>query len=97
MHKRYQERLDSCRLVPLDKNPGVRPIGIGEVLRRIIGKSIIRVIKPNILESGGCLQFCTGPPSGCEAAVHAMKDIFEEEETDGLLLVDASNAFNSLK
>ena len=25
-----------------------------------------------------------------------MKDIFEEEETDGLLLVDASNAFNSL-
>eukprot|EP00795_Rhopilema_esculentum_P006619 gene6619-biopygen8122 len=90
------EAFVSCRLVPLDKNPGARPIGIGEVLRRIIGKSIIRVIKPDILESGGSLQLCTGLPSGCEAAVHAMKDIFEEEETDGLLLVDASNAFNSL-
>ena len=27
------EALTTCRLVPLSKNPGVRPIGIGEVLR----------------------------------------------------------------
>ena len=30
----------ACRLIPLNKNPGVRPIGVGEVLRRIIGKAI---------------------------------------------------------
>ncbi|XP_028417275.1 uncharacterized protein LOC114541674 [Dendronephthya gigantea] len=85
----------ACRLIPLDKNPGVRPIGIGEVLRRIIGKSIV-FAKPQIMDSAGDLQLCAGQQSGCEAAVHAMSKIFEEEETDAVLLVDATNAFNSI-
>ena len=86
----------SCRLIPLDKKPGVRPIGIGETLRRIIGKAIISTIKPKIMESAGSLQLCAGQQAGCEAAVHAMSMIFAEDETDALLFVDASNAFNSI-
>ncbi len=39
----------SCRLIPLNKNPGVRPIGVGEVLRRIIGKSAMGVLKEDIV------------------------------------------------
>jgi hypothetical protein len=86
----------ACRLIPLDKNPGVRPIGIGEVLRRIVGKAILSVIKPDIINSAGNLQLCAGQASGCEAAVHAIKDIFDAQSTDAALLVDADNAFNSL-
>ena len=85
------------RLIPLLKAPsGIRPIGIGEVLRRIIGKAVITEIKPDIMESAGCLQLCAGQKAGCEAAAHAMSDIFAEDATDAVLFIDASNAFNSL-
>ena len=80
----YLEAYLSCRLMPLDKNPGVRPIGIGEVLRRIIGKAIIFTIKPHIIDSAREQQLCAVQPAGCEAAVHAMSEIFAEEETDAV-------------
>ena len=34
----------ACRLVPLDKGPGMRPIGICEIARRIIGKALLTVM-----------------------------------------------------
>ena len=86
----------NCRLIPLDKNPGIRPIGIGEVLRRIIGKSVITFLKPEIIESVGPLQLSAGQEGGCEAACHAMREMFDDDDSEGVLLVDASNAFNSL-
>ena len=66
------EAYTACRLIPLDKKPGVRPIGVGEILRRIVGKAIVSVVKPEIMESAGSLQLCAGLPGGCEAAFHAM-------------------------
>ena len=90
------EAYTARRLIPLDKNPGVRPISVGEVLQRISGKAILSVIKPDIMSSAGNLQLCAGQAGGCEAAVHAMSDIFDEQATDALLLVDADSAFNSL-
>ena len=84
------------RLIPLDKNPGVRPVGIGEVLRRIIGKTLMTVLKSDITRAAGVSQVCAGHPSGCEAAIHAMRKVFSSMSTDAVLLVDADNAFNRL-
>ena len=90
------ESLASCRLIPLDKNPGLRPIGIGEVLRRIMGKAIGWVAKRDLMEAAGPLQAASGLQGGAEAAIHAMRKIFESDDTEAVVLVDASNAFNSL-
>ena len=86
----------SSRLIPLDKNPGVRPIGVGEVLRRIVGKSIRHHCQNEIKEAARPLQTCAGHGAGAEAAIHAMKTIYQQEATDAVLLIDAKNAFNCL-
>ena len=85
-----------CRLIPLDKNSRVRPIGIGEVTRQSVGKCISWVLHKDIQQAAGPLQTATGLQGGAEAAIHSMKLIFEQESTDGVILVDTSNASNSL-
>ena len=67
------EVLVACRLIPLNKNPGVRPIGVGEVLKRIIGKCLGWVLKKDIQEEAGPLQTATRLQRGAEAAIHSMK------------------------
>ena len=86
----------ACRLIALDKNPGVRPIGIGETPRRIIAKALLAVTRSDILETVGSTQLCAGQIAGAESAVHAVRECFQLEGTEAVLLVDASNAFSSL-
>ena len=88
--------LMACRLIALNKNPGVRPIGVCGTIRRIIAKAVLSVTGADIQDAAGTVQLCAGQKSGTEAAVHAMNLAFKEENSEAVLLVDASNAFNSL-
>ena len=42
------------------------------------------------------LQICAAQEAGTEAAIRSMNMMYEAENTNGILLVDAGNAFNSL-
>ena len=95
IHPQVLRSFIACRLIPLSKNPGVRPIGICETLRRIIGKAIMKIVGPDIQSVVGTSQLCAGQKSGCEVAVHLMQRLYEGD-IEGVLLVDATNAFNSL-
>ena len=69
---------------------------MGEVLRRIVGKTTSAWFKEEIKEAAGPLQVCAGHSAGAEAGIHAMSQVFDEEGTNGVLLIDASNAFNRM-
>ena len=92
----HLEEYNACRLIPLDKNPGVRPIGIGEVVRRLIGKILIRCVQYDLLELGQNRQLCLGQKCGIEYAIHTLRNAFNNTEKEAILLIDAENAFNSL-
>ena len=95
-HPSLLEGYTSCRLIPLDKNPGIRPIGVGKVLGRIVQKTIAGFLKEEIKDPAGPLKVCTGHSGGSEVTIHAMSHVFEKEGTDDILLIDASNALNRL-
>ena len=86
----------ACRLIALDKSPGVRPIGVAEVLRRIIGKAIMSIVKVDVQQAAGHQHLCAGQGAGVDAAIHALRKVFDCDNVEGVLLVDASNAFNRL-
>ena len=49
-----------------------------------------------MFEASGSLQLCARLRSGSEAAIHAVRAIFEADATDGVLLIGASNALKEL-
>ena len=64
----------ASRLAPLDKNS----IGVGEVVRKIIDKPVVRTLKEDIIRSVGNLKVCAGHESGGVATIHAMSQIFNK-------------------
>ena len=57
---------------------------------------ICNIADERLIFSEGSLQVCAEQEAVFEDIIHAMHSIFEEESSEAVLLVDASNAFNSV-
>ena len=64
-------------------------------MRRIAVKVIVMHTRNDIVTSVGSLQDCADHEAGCESLIHAMHSVYEKQWAKAVLLVDASNAFNS--
>ena len=64
--------LMAYRLVVLDKRPGVRPMGIGEMLRRDLAKLVMRDAGEQVKTACGNIQLCAGLAAGIEGATHTV-------------------------
>ena len=69
--------LMAARLVALDKEPGVRPVGIGEIYRRLMAKTTIKATGTKATVACGSSNLCAGLPAGIEGAVHALNDTWD--------------------
>ena len=59
-------------------------------------KTALYVIRDDIQAAAGPHQLCAGQIVGTEAAVHVVRSVFNHNDSDVILLVDATNVFNSL-
>ena len=55
------------------------------------------ILKSDVQSATGYIQLCSGQEAGCETAVHATHEMFEDEDSHGVIQIDASNGFNNIK
>ena len=64
--------LMACRIVALDKSPGVLPVGIGETLRRSLAKIFMRAAGEQVKTACVNIQLCAGLEAGIEGAKNSV-------------------------
>ena len=87
---------NSCQLVARDKCHGVRPFGMGEVMRHTTGRIIVDCIRQDLTSLGGNIQLCLGQKCVTEHAIDSLCHSFDDPENEAFPLFDAKHAFNAL-
>ena len=91
--------LSGASLTVLSKNrpSDIRPIAVGEVLRRITSKCLCHLIRVRAADFFQPLQLGVACPQGVEKIVHYLQSCIEDHCSDKdfvVLKVDMTNAFN---
>ena len=83
----------------IKKRGGIRPVAVGEVLRRLCSKCLATKVAPAAAAYLTPLQFGVGVKGGCEAVVHATREVLADitlpPQQRGHLVVDLDNSFNT--
>ena len=86
-------------LVALEKNKPncpleIRPIAVGEAIRRLAGKCLCVITKEKAHDFLAPLQLGVTCPAGAEKIIHGLRDCVDEHWHDADLMIDLHKAFN---
>ena len=68
----------SGRLIALDKQPGIRPVGLGETWLRLMAKVLLQLAGPETKAACRTTQLVGEVEAGIEGAIHVMRILWEE-------------------
>ena len=96
--RQLESLLDGLRLIPLDKRPGVRPIGCGEPLMKVVQGVWQTVLAEEVEDQFRPVQFACGIPAGSEALGRELQIELEDERAkdNSINKYDARNYYNLL-
>ena len=95
-----REKFFGARLIALSKaDGGLRPIAIGNTIRRLAGKVCMYAVSNYATEHFYPHQLGVGTKAGAEAATHACRRFMGASNTDDRILIkiDFKNAFNTVR
>ena len=76
------------------KDGGIRPIAVGNILRRLTAKTIARRVQERAASLLAPHQLGVGVKNGCEAILHTVRKVLKSDPSLFCLQVDFQNAFN---
>ena len=76
------------------KDGGIRPIAVGNILRRLTAKTIARRVQERAASLLAPHQLGVGVQNGCEAILHTVRKVLESDPSLYCLQADFQNAFN---
>jgi hypothetical protein len=87
-----------ARLIALNKKDGgIRPIAVGNTIRRILSKFACHIVKSKISTQLHPHQTGFSTKNGSEAAIHATRNYIENQPNKAFLKIDFKNAFNCVR
>ena len=75
----------------------VRPIAVGEVIRRLASKCACNVVKEKASDFFSPFQFGVACPRGSEKIIHNLREVLKQHWSDpdfAVIKIDMQNAFN---
>ena len=73
--------LMSGRLIALDNQPVIRPVGVGETWWRMMEKCLLRMAGSEAKAACGTTKIAGGVEAGGKGAIHVMHVLWEEHQT----------------